>query len=215
VVEEQLQASQANNPQIGLTLIPEQPIDFSTLDANLNNTWGLGNLPAGLWGNTRPQVFTVTEIPEGPPVDIDGGVLSGKSSDLIGSFCSLDEGKSEMPRVESIPAVNKPGQQPNEMAPADLEELDESDPAFALFVDGPEPISGSATTQPGSEWALHCPKRFDCVEFGKTRDLVTSVEQGQREEDSEAARMEHFRRLCRSTEAAFERISRMTSHLHE
>lgn len=215
VAEEQMQASQANNPQIGLTLVPEHPIDFSTLDANFNNSWGLGNLPAGVWGNTRPQVFTVTEIPDGPPVDIDCGALSGESSGLIGSPCSSVEGKTEIPRVEPMPAVNKPGEQPSVMAPVDLGELDESDPAFALYVDGPVSSSGSVTTLSGSEWALPSPKRFEGVESKKIQDLGGPVEQGQREDDYEAARMEHFRRLCMSTEAAFERISRMTSHLHK
>lgn len=213
VAEEQLQASQANNPQIGMTLIPEHPIDFSTLDANLN-TWNLGNLPAGLWGNTQPQVFTVTEIPTGPPVDIlDAGALSGKTSHLIGSHSSLDEAKSEIPRVESMPVISESIQQPSETAPGGLGETDESDPAFALFADGPVSSRESPVARPSSQYALPSVKGVEGVESEKKQNLIAPVEQDQDQEHSDALRMEQFRRLCRSTEAAFERISRITSHL--
>lgn len=214
-VEEQLQASQTQNPQVGLTLIPEHPIDFSTLDANPNNTWGLGNLPAGLWGNTQPQVFTVTDLPTGPPVDvIDAPALSGKSPDLLASACSLDEVKNEIPRVESMPVIGEPDQELDETAPAGVVGPDEPDSAFALFADAPVPSPGSAVPRPGSEWALQSVKRCEGVALEKEQDLpVTLVEQDHQQGDPEATRMEHFRRLCKGSEAAFERICRITSHL--
>ncbi|KAI9782156.1 MAG: hypothetical protein M1816_001990 [Peltula sp. TS41687] len=213
MAEEQLQTPQTNNPQIGMTLIPEHPIDFSTLDAN-PSTWGLGNLPAGFWGNTRPQVFTVTEIPAGPPVDIiDTDILSGKSSFVpSGSPSILDEAKSDIPRVESMPVLGGFVQQSSEKAPTGVGEPAESDPAFSLFDDAPL-TTGSTVTRPSSGCGPQGIKGFEGVKSEKKLDVNVTSEADQPHEDSDTARIERFRRLCRSAEAAYERISRITSHL--
>ncbi|KAG4222024.1 hypothetical protein PC116_g29501 [Phytophthora cactorum] len=77
--------------QIGMVMMPEQPIDFSTL--NLNTEF-----------NYQPRVYAILETPEIPVIDTEA--LAGKGSSFVESFSSEVE-KSTTPILESpiLPSV--------------------------------------------------------------------------------------------------------------
>lgn len=218
VAERQLQTVQADGAAAGATLDPT--MDLSALDSTSNGTWGLGNLPAGLWGHNQPQVFTVMEVPDGPAVDsIDFSALSGKSSSsslLPACLSTLPDGKVEIPEIESSPLVGEPAEPTSDPVLAELEDLDESDPSFALFVDPPQASRPVAATPSGPEEHPYHYKSFEGLASAKTSSVVGLVmpsDHHGHQEGSSEARVEQFQRLCRSVEAAWDRISRMTSHL--
>src|SRR5204863_2796293 len=72
------QQLQQNGAHIGMALIPDNTMNLSTLDLNEGN-WAMGNVNSIVWATTQPQVFAVTEVPEGPAVDqFDPTTLSEK-----------------------------------------------------------------------------------------------------------------------------------------
>ncbi|KAK1754433.1 hypothetical protein QBC47DRAFT_402849 [Echria macrotheca] len=104
--------------QIGVAMMPEQPIDFSTvvMDSN-NNTFSY-----------QPQVFAVLNTPE---PTLDASILSGKPS-LVDEQFDVEEEKVEMPIIERpAPVAEK------EAPPTPVDEQFENDPAFALYHDSP------------------------------------------------------------------------------
>lgn len=107
-------------PQIGMALIPEIPVDFSALQ------------PANGWMNALPtndfQVYAVAELPTPPTLDLDA--LSGKSSHQKGTSKAC----AEAPRLPELPS--------EVMALSTVQEkiqMDDSVPldqvAFALYFD--------------------------------------------------------------------------------
>ena len=79
-----------HNAQVGLTMIPEQTIDFTSFDSNSWNS-GITNDYA---------VFAVMELPQGP--SIDTLVLSGKSTEL-----ESVESQKELPSLPDLPILSK------------------------------------------------------------------------------------------------------------
>lgn len=120
---------QMQQQQIGMTLIPEQTMDFSMLD--LGND-GLPSYPA-----YQPQVFSVLSLPE-PTIDTE--VLSGKSS--MFSPLSSDDEKVELPTVERMPASEV---KVEAETPVVVDDEFDADPAFALFA--ASPVSAPAATK--------------------------------------------------------------------
>lgn len=106
---------QMQNQQIGVAMIPEQPMDFSMLDLNADAF------------SYQPQVFSVFGIPD---TAIDSELLSGKSSAPT-HVMSSEDGKLELPVVERGPECAVGKVEVKEIETAD-EEFD-SDPRFALF----------------------------------------------------------------------------------
>jgi hypothetical protein len=110
---------------VGMTMIPETQLDFSTLNLG-GNQWAM---PSNGMGNyLQPQVFAVHEVPE-PAEPIDIAALSGKDS-IIDEFTSSDS-KIECPTEIEVPTLS-------EEAPVDESkpmvcQFDENDPAFTLF----------------------------------------------------------------------------------
>ncbi|KAH6724382.1 putative cyclic AMP-responsive element-binding protein 3-like protein 3 [Leptodontidium sp. MPI-SDFR-AT-0119] len=122
------QQQQMQQQHIGMTMIPEQTMDFSMLDLNSAYSY-------------QPQVFSVLSLPE---TILDTETLSGKSSNF--STSTSDAEKVELPKIERMP-VSEP--EKFELSVVVDEEFD-ADPAFALFS---TPVSAS-TTEPKQDLDL-------------------------------------------------------------
>ncbi|KAI9793734.1 MAG: hypothetical protein M1833_000680 [Piccolia ochrophora] len=204
VAQQQFPGTQQGDAHIGMTFVPDSTVDFSALDLNGNNAWGLANTATGIWGANQPQVFAVTEVPEGPAVDqIDTDALSGKSSNFVGSHFT-DECKQALPDIERLPEA-KEGVKSEIIESSESEDSDESNPAFALYADSkttsPSPASTPVTTS--CEEPLF---GLDSEKLFARYDLVPS-------HDLNDATMDRFFRICGAAEAAFQRLEQMTSHL--
>lgn len=112
------QQVQQQHQHVGMTMIPEQPMDFSMLD--------FGNGPSYY----QPQVFSVLSLPE---TIIDTETLSGKGS----SFTPLASSeKVELPKIERLTII-----EPEETeAPVVIDEEFDADPAFALYSAPSSPV---------------------------------------------------------------------------
>jgi len=96
------QFNQSNDVIVGMTLIPEVPIDLSSLNIG-SNQWQQ-QLPHGIETYSNPQIFAVTEItPTAEPVDISA--LSGKEAteNVMSRYMDVEEEKSSFPEI-SLPA---------------------------------------------------------------------------------------------------------------
>ncbi|EKV18895.1 BZIP transcription factor (LziP), putative [Penicillium digitatum PHI26] len=169
-------------PQANMVMVPNQGMDPSSMGMN-NGGWNSG-IDMN-YGNT--PVFAVMEVPEGPALDAQ--VLSGKP---FSPFSIPESSKNEAPIVDR-PASDSPSQSDIGAANPDVE-IDESDPAFALFVDSPAPVTNIA---------------FEGVSTEKTAQFQLVVDNS---EVSDSAK-KTFHALCNSIDAAFERVSAVTSHL--
>ncbi|KAJ6031718.1 hypothetical protein N7540_002450 [Penicillium herquei] len=169
-----------HNPQTNMVMVPNQSMDTSMINSGWNSGIDMN------YGNT--PVFAVLEVPEGPAFDAE--VLSGKSSAMPSSEPSKDEAP-----VISHPEV---ASQKSDIGVANPDvEIDESDPAFALFVDSPAPSVASELV-------------FEGVSSEKSSSQYELVVDNTQVSAAARAR---FHTLCSSMEAAFERVSSVTSHL--
>lgn len=173
------------NSQAGMVMVPNQGMDMSTMSLN-NGGWN-----SGIDMNfTNAAVFAVMELPEGPSLDTEA--ISGKSSSLLGN-CLPQPSKDEVPAFE-CPPVAEESKESMGIENPDVE-IDESDPAFALFLDSP-PSSQETSEQ------------FDGVKSEKASPIFELVVEG----DSRTS-ADRIAQLCLSMEAAFQRVSTATSHL--
>ena len=204
--QQNMQSRQQGNTQIGMALIPEQTVDFATFDPT-SNAWA-GNMD---YGFNNAQVFSVMELPQEPHINsIDCGILSGKFSNSVGLYSSEDA-KDSTPSIERMPIVEKLSEAKSECVnPLDDPEFDESDPAFALFVDSP--------SQPKPSYANEEYQVFGAIELEKAVarfDII--IEDGSDDSSEDGAVsptvMARFERLCFSIEAASSRIAAITLHL--
>lgn len=178
----QNQAPQDFQMQQNMVMVPNQGMDMTGM--GLNGGWNSG-IDIN-YANT--PVFAVMEVPEGPALDAE--VLSGKSS----SFGSIlpESTKQEAPVLERAPQVEEPREVIGVVNP-DVE-IDESDPAFALFVD-------SVKSQTNTE------ESFEGVKSEKAPAFELVVESDSKTTEA------RFAQLCLSMEASFERVSMVTTHL--
>ena len=176
------------NSQAGMVMVPNQGMDMSAMGLN-NGGWN-----SGIDMNfTNAPVFAVMEVPEGPALPaLDTEAISGKSSSFLGS-CLPQPSKDEVPAFER-PPVAEESKEVTGIDNPDVE-IDESDPAFALFLDSP------SSSQDTSE-------QFDGLKSDKASPIFELVVPG----DSRT-RADRFTQLCLSMEAAFQRVSTVTSHL--
>jgi hypothetical protein len=184
--------------QIGMTMIPETTLDLGALDSS-SNAWIEGNVDFGLYD---AQVFTITELPQGPAVDqLDTGILSGKSTYSASSYIASDEPKQDLPFVERMPVVEEEKSVQESERGFDDVEIDESDPAFALFADSPP---RTVPPPPCVDNAL-----FGSIEPDKGFNRLELVveEQGMGGGEISTSTMETFERLCFILEAASNRIA--------
>lgn len=185
-----------STPQIGMALIPETTVNHPTPDP-ITNTWDNGTIDFGLFGT---QVFAVMELPRGPAVDhIDTGSLSGKPSDA-GSYPAGDVVKDGSPTIECMPIIEK-SEEPSYPDSDDSVDLDESDPAFALFADYPSPRTAHMENPED--------RLFGHIEPEKAFSRLELIIEGETDDEDEvsAATMGKFERLCSSLEAASVRIA--------
>ncbi|KAK1772793.1 putative bzip transcription factor protein [Phialemonium atrogriseum] len=133
----QQQLQQQQHQHIGMAMIPEQPLDFSMLSLDTADAF-----------NFQPQVYAVLDTPE--PAMIETSILSGKSSNFVGTQLESDEEKVEMPVIKKAPVLEKEpvaeGEKESPTATVVDEEF-ESDPAFALYHDS-TPVSATVAKEP-------------------------------------------------------------------
>ncbi|CAG7915820.1 unnamed protein product [Penicillium olsonii] len=169
------------NAQPNMVMMPNQGMDPNMA----MNTAGWNTGIDMNFGNT--SVFAVMEVPEGPA--LDAGMLSGKSSSFV-----PESSKNEAPILET--PTSSPSQSDIGVSNPDVE-IDESDPAFALFVDAPAPASNAETA-------------FEGIPGEKASEFELVLDTS----DVSDSAKRNFNALCHSIDAAFERVSAVTSHLH-
>lgn len=185
------QGSQPQDFQVGMVMVPEYGADMHASGWN-----------SGIDMNfTHAPVFAVLEVPEGPAVDTD--LLSGKTSHLA-EFASVANIKDALPCLERPPVLETPPKISNRVVADSKYEIDESDPDFALFLD--EVPAVSTTSCDVSD------NLFGGIESGKRFAHYELVVDDASIETS-ATSLYRFERLFSSMEAAFQRVSTMTSHL--
>lgn len=168
----------AQHTQMHMAMIPEQTMDFSMLDLNQDAY------------SYQPQVFSVLSLPE-PSFDVSA--LSGKSSNFVGKYESADE-KIEMPVIERATIKKEEVVEP---VIAVDDEFD-SDPAFALFTDGPV-----ATPTTGLE------SIFGGIETEKALARLELVDAEDTDAVAEAA-LRKVERLCADLDTVAQRLEEMT-----
>ena len=196
----QQQNQNQGSMHVGMALLPDDHMNFSAFEPS-NNTW---NSTMDL-GFNNAQVFSVREVPQGPAVDhVDIGLLSGKSSNSVGYY-STDDSKDEAPVLKDVPAPPAIDTETKDIGQINEDvELDESNPAFALFVDCP----ASPATAKADEYRV-----FGEIEPEKALAHLDLVVDDGDEEVVDSATVARFRRMCAGVEAISARISAVTSHL--
>ena len=186
--------SQASNPQIGMAMVPEAPLDMSMLNIN-SGTWNAN----GSFNYQQPQVFAVTELPEGPTNPLDADMLSGKGySSIFAAEDSADEAKADYPVIER-PMISE------NTVSVEVEEDDE-DPEFDLYRSSPAPTSSVVASAPlESHESLFGNISSEKV-FAHFHLQIT-------DEVADELKMARFYRQCARMEAVYQRIAALTSHL--
>lgn len=167
-----------------MNTIIEEELDFNSLEDNSN--W-----QTGMDFNSAPQVFAVTNIPEGPIIDVNA--LASKPT-VISDV--QPEGKDTVPAIKAAPVTKRVEQQ---YLCDDSVEMDESDPAFALFADTPikelEPayqVFGSISFEKATEtFELNSHEEGDST---SKNDVVSS------------STMARFERLCSNLDSLSSRL---------
>jgi len=130
----QPQFTQPENPQVGMTLVPETQFDFSMLNINNanNGNWGVNN---GF--GFQPRVFAVHELPAGPINPLDTEAMSGKGYSALfnAEESSIDEVKPDFPVIE------RPVQASASIASVEIEDDDDE-----LYASSPAPSSTATVT---------------------------------------------------------------------
>jgi hypothetical protein len=188
--------SQPEQTHIGMTLIPDTPLDMSMLNLGTQN-WGMNNLNS--FNYQQPQVFAVTELPAGPAAPLDTQALSGKGYE---SFFSQEERTIEEVKPD-YPIVERPIQSAK-AAPVEVEE-DDDDPEFDLYRTSP-----STTASPPSATLENHEPIFGDISPEKA---FAHIELFVADEAADQQLMERFERMCASMETSMQRIDALTSHL--
>lgn len=206
-VPRQTQNQQQNNMHVGLTIIPEE----SSFDYNATeslNTGYIDNMDFG--GLYDAQVYAVTSVPQGPAVDsFDFAMLHGKSSNFVGSYSEIDENKDEPAAIKCMPALEKVEMPQPIESPSEEDDIDDSDPSFALFIDQPSPAS-----TPSPESVAPEDRIFGEIELEKALGRVELIIEEDNAESAEvsSASIERFERLCSRLEACSARVAAITGH---
>ncbi|KAF2792502.1 hypothetical protein K505DRAFT_408627 [Melanomma pulvis-pyrius CBS 109.77] len=188
--------SQPEQTHIGMTLIPETPLDLSMLNLGTQN-WGMNNLNS--FNYQQPQVFAVLELPEGPSAPLDTEALSGKGCE---SFFSQEESTIEEVKPD-YPIVQRPIES-TKAAPVEVEEEDD-DPEYDLYRNSPTVTATALSAAPENYEPL-----FGDVSPEKA---FAHFELFVSDEAENQCLMERFERMCAMMEPAFQRIEALTSHL--
>lgn len=199
------QGSQQNNMHVGLTMIPEESSSDYNAAVAMNPSYN-NNLDFG--GLYDAQVYAITSVPEGPAVDlIDFTMLHGKRTNPVSPYSDTDDSKNEIAALDSMPVANK-AEMPEPLdVPSEEDDIDISDPVFALFVDRP------STSLPCTACSA-APK--DCIfgeielekAFGRV-ELILEEDVNERTRISSAT-IERFERLCSRLDASSASITAIT-----
>lgn len=179
---------QMQQQQIGMTLIPEQTMDFSMLDLSHDG------FPA-----YQPQVFSVLSIPEAV---IDTEVLSGKSS-MFSPLSSSDDEKVELPKVERMPVSEI---KVEAETPVVVDEEFDADPAFALFASSPASSAPTATKSSSLQ-------DIDLSFLANLSIKPAAYELVVVDNEASDAAMRRVERLSAQMDACVERLMGLTMHL--
>jgi len=187
--------SQSEQTHIGMTLVPETPLDMSMLNLGTQN-WGMNNMNS--FNYQQPQVFSVMELPAGPAAPLDIQALSGKGQ----SFFSQQEATTEEAKPD-YPIIQRPIESAK-AAPVEVEEEDD-DPEFDLYRSSP---TFTAPT-PSAALENHEPIFGDI----SPEKAFAHIELFVTDEAADQQLMERFERMCASMETSMQRIDALTSHL--
>ena len=201
-MHQQVNQQQQDTPYIGMTMIPEHPVDFSVYNTNANN-WG-GNIDLGLYDT---QVFAVTSIPEGPSIEqLQLPNLSEKPAKNMFSHISNSDSKNDVPSFERMPTSKVAKVSRERTTPNDEEDFDEADPLFTLYSDSPSPSEVSPILDEPLFGRIASEKAFGRVE------LVLEDGESCAGDTISSAAVESFERLCSSLEEVSERIFAVIPH---
>ena len=175
---------QSQQPQVGMALLPESATDFSAL-----------NTPFDSWnsGMSDFQVYSVTDLPHGPVLDINK--LSGKAEATDSTIDSSSSAK-DMPKKVEQPLGSLPVTSPVVNAPVVVDPTVELDrEAFDLYFDSP---STTPTTTATTDLQLPT----------KSSNYALVVDSHGTEDN-----LRTLRRMCAALDATCERLALMTPHL--
>ena len=186
-----------HQPMVSLAPVPQSvagpQFNMTMAQDNRTDVYGAG-WNSGIDMNFNPSVLAVFEVPQ--PV-FESETLSGKSYNFGTPTELCESSKVEVPVLERSPVTASTAVDISEVTEA-TEELDASDPCFALFLND---IPAS-----NDEPAVH----FTGIGLEKPCQYTLVV--GQQSADGSDA-IRDFERLCSSMDAAFDRVCRMTDHL--
>jgi hypothetical protein len=174
---------------IGMAMVPEQNMDFTILNSDVNFSY-------------QPQVFSVLSMPE---TVIDSEILSGKTPSFSPPLLSEDE-KVELPVVQRAP-VPAPAEIEVEVKAKEIEVVDEefdADPAFALFTAPSPPISRPQDMDTIAELLAAIP--------AKQQHFSLVVRSEVSKDEAEAA-MGRVNRLCEGIERVADKLRTLTLNL--
>ena len=188
------QNQQQDSTYVGMTMIPEHPTELSAFEAN-TNAWA-NSMDVSLY---EPQVYAVTSLPDGPTLDqLRPSIRYEKASDSILPL-PKEQSKMEAPVIERMPQITESPE--STTAVADEVNFNESDPAFALYLDCPAAtVSPLATFDEPIFGNIELEKVFRRVELIIEDDATKPTEVS-------SATVERFQHLCSSLDALSERIS--------
>ncbi|KUI61786.1 hypothetical protein VP1G_08940 [Cytospora mali] len=189
--------------QIGMTMMPEQNMDFSML----------GGVDADTY-NYQPQVYAVFETPE---PQIDASALSGKTSNFVGESFEAEIEKVDMPViVRPVIAEEKSTAPKAPETPVAVDDDFENDPDFALYHNSSVAPASSqeeeAVVEPEAEDASHLDDLFGGVGSEKTLARFELID-ATLEEEAAARSMARFERLAASLEAVCSRLEILTADI--
>ncbi|SPO03550.1 related to bZIP transcription factor [Cephalotrichum gorgonifer] len=174
-------AAAMHQQQIGMAMIPEHSMEFSSLSLENDNF------------NLQPQVFAFA-APE-MPSSIDATVLSGKSSNFVGECMDSEDEKLQMPVLDHPKSL-----EPSAPTAPPLDPAFESNPEFELYHS--QPVSSSTSTEDEEAWRADV---FGGIESEKVLARYELVDAAEAEQDSMLA-MVKVQRMCERLEATRARI---------
>ena len=181
--------AQNQQTQVGMTIIPETTIDFSALDSTPTTNWAAG------FGMNSFQVCSVTELPEGPPIDTE--FLSGKKPFNVSksiTSTAKDYPVIEFPHITSQQDTDLPAIRQDESVKFD-------GGAFALFFDQPRATAPAVL------------ERSIASDHTSSNELSASVQTISEDSESEEERWMELESMCAALDATCEHIFAYTSHI--
>jgi len=198
-----------NTTHVGMTMIPETPLDMSMLNLGPSN-WAVPNMG---FGYHQPRVFAVLEVPEGPAAPLELGSLSGKDESSLPTLSPGEESKVDYPTLEqpdevadvATPSVDEDAAN---IDTVELSPIDKDDPAFALYVDSPVHFTPSECTK--SEGRKPTVAEIVPGKSSNYFELLVCDESSAADSQKQTEQLE---KMCAKLDVLCERIGVFTSHL--